>query len=558
MVYATERLETCTKQVYHTVRGQNASAVISRRLHKIQDTLRLWQRSIDFCFKTGFNGIPKIQNEIKSILKESETVGVYIQSLVFIYISQSILSALSDADTKELPSENKLKLIRFVDSVMSSLSNWEHPSFQPYYFIKSFKLLLVTCQQTTELLLFLKLKFTPLERAVIESQSINSTLVYFQNRDLSGPITNDYLANWIWWADRISSLTFQSSPSAIWTLTSDKLEIDSDSSWSVWQLYPNHLPQKAKAALFDGVKYFPENYNGWLIDAVGENELLFNFKPIASFPTPVINYLSNYASEYFFPLPKWVDWTIQNEPDTYFDPRISEWTCLEIIKQAVEQLIKCGTDSKDFKLHPTNIMIPVEWTQMNSSYQYAETQVPTWESWKRMTSNEDKLVSFSTANEISDYRYNTTQENDWSQIESFGLILLGLIKKDFKLPSLWTSYYQSPAIINSMKTMISEVNCSSLTTGILEATLLPASRELYLLDSLFQVDIPKDIDTTYTPPQINNLLELLREIRKSQHILEKYQFSVSEHKPIQLIPMSIEQSDRFTPQLNQATEVNHD
>jgi len=39
VVYATEGLETCAKQVYHTVRGQNASAVINRRLHKIQDTL---------------------------------------------------------------------------------------------------------------------------------------------------------------------------------------------------------------------------------------------------------------------------------------------------------------------------------------------------------------------------------------------------------------------------------------------------------------------------------------------------------------------------------------
>ncbi len=108
MVYATEGLETCAKQVYHTVRGQNASAVINRRLHKIQDTLE----------SKGKNLIIYIDDPISSL--DGNHI-FFLFSLIESLIAKPIADTQSTKNYKQLfISTHNLDFLKYIKRLSGS------------------------------------------------------------------------------------------------------------------------------------------------------------------------------------------------------------------------------------------------------------------------------------------------------------------------------------------------------------------------------------------------------------------------------------------------------
>jgi hypothetical protein len=239
------------------------------------------------------------------------------------------------------------------------------------------------------------------------------------------------------------------------------------------------------------------------------------------------------------------------------DPRRSEWTALEILRQLVAPIGMIGGPEASVldNLHPSNVLVPRRWMQLpKSGYPDAWT----WEAWRREARRSTGVVRIGRRR-IVDYRRQPTRPRNLSddttmwraRLHGCGLLLLGLVSQDFRLPAFWNVRGLEGDIAGFVRFRLEQVPVSSLTHGIIEAALLPRSVETAFIRTspwaFFGARVVTEInDTRSDPPFIADPDDLLREIGRAQETLEHRQISVLQHAPRQLIPMNVSQLSGMT------------
>jgi hypothetical protein len=246
------------------------------------------------------------------------------------------------------------------------------------------------------------------------------------------------------------------------------------------------------------------------------------------------------------------DWVGSLAVADQHDPRRSEWTALEILRQLVAPIGVIGGPEASAldNLHPSNVLIPRRWMHLPKGG-YSDKW--TWESWRRETHRPTGAVRLGRRR-IIDYRRQPAPLKNvrddttmWrARLHGCGLLLLGLISHDFRLPVFWNVRGLEGDIAGFVRFQLEQVPVSSLTHGIIEAALLPRSVETAFIRTspwaFFGERVMTEInDTRSDPPLIADPDDLLREIARAQDTLESRQISVLQHAPRQLIPMNVSQ-----------------
>lgn len=234
------------------------------------------------------------------------------------------------------------------------------------------------------------------------------------------------------------------------------------------------------------------------------------------------------------------------------DPRRSEWTALEILRQLASPICLLeGPDASSLDyLHPANVLVPRAWTRPPEN---GFSQAWTWETWRSEARALPRAVKV-TSKRIIDYRRQHAHpkqfDDDMSmwrtRLHGCGLLLLGLVSQDFRLPAYWNVRGLEGDINGFVRRQLEQIAVSSRTQGIIEAALLPRSLETAsILDRPWafygERKVSEINDTRSDPPFIADLDDLVREITQAQSVLEARQISVLNHAPRQLIPMNISQ-----------------
>ncbi len=253
-----------------------------------------------------------------------------------------------------------------------------------------------------------------------------------------------------------------------------------------------------------------------------------------------------------------LEWVVRLQaalPDDGFDPRSSEWTDLEILRQILIPLLKFGTDETRLDhLHPGNVLISAAWLDKRPGD--GTNARWTWESWRHaMRQSKDGVRLTKVA--IQDYRRQPRlgpDQNDllsvWeARLRGCGLLLIGLIARDFALPSHWNVEGGERDTATFLRALLEEVPVSSHTLAILEASLLPRSSETarmrltpWAFFGIKKVEVIND--TRSDPPILRGVADLIKAIERAQAVLERGQISVLNHAPRQLIPMNVRQLKR--------------
>ena len=234
------------------------------------------------------------------------------------------------------------------------------------------------------------------------------------------------------------------------------------------------------------------------------------------------------------------------------DPRRSEWTALEILRQLVAPIGVMGGPEASVvdNLHPSNVLVPRRWMELPKG---GYPDVWTWDAWRREVRRSTGAVRIGRRR-IVDYRRQPTRPKKlhddttmWrARLHGCGLLLLGLVSQDFRLPAFWNVRGLEGDIAGFVRFQLEQVPVSSLTHGIIEAALLPRSLETAFIRTspwaFFGAHVVTEInDTRSDPPFIADPDDLLREIARAQATLEHRQISVLQHAPRQLIPMNVSQ-----------------
>lgn len=516
--------------------------------------LRLWNRAVTFCRHTGTKKIKVLWEFLDEYSKKNLLGFTFLRSLVMQTISFNVLCCLSIIKSKGMYPPKQNAALLFLDDVVSfciSLGtmkdNLHYYEANAYYRLKA---------AIGTALFQIRKSFENIQNPI--AQLVNKLyfrLSYARAIDWDRqPFqwikeTGHPAAAWIWWAEQWSVTYDSLEPSPLWLKVIEQLDSSNLLNVLLAQRYPEWTPewfckfisveknlkkQPSPGLIYEMFMSIPqESPKRKIVETSSINPVRI-VREVLQAPANMIS------------LWEWVDWSADRAKEIAasrdFDPRTSEWTALEIIRQICEVLLQDMFKGKRLprSYHPGQFFIPKTWIE-------SELNEATWEKWNSIVRQEKRRkIRIRRRPVILDDRFtpiwalNPNRDTEWAPIRGLALLLLGLLRRNFRWPARWNTPGQARAWEWLALSEISKIACSSWTAAILEACLKPRARENFLLP-LFGQELR---DTVEEPPEILEIYDLKKYLDIAQLHLKKHQITVHAHRPRQLIPLRLGQLNR--------------
>lgn len=508
---------------------------------------RLLFRVLQYCRITGFKGLSDVSSWLQDLRNDGNLVWAnYFSGLCLQILGQNAIAcAKSLTQLGTLRSDQSAAVSHLEDLIELDLRSFQvnrkaEPWFNSVARIE-FGVSMLVAAKTIEKTSDLKEIATCLE-AIARTCTTVSTDASHEDGNL-----NTGRSPGVWAFQYEVSFGARENPSAAWEMFSSQFRMLNQHDKIAVRWYPEEVSDEAWDHFLTSKTTLPPSESGWVVEAIDDREhrrssALTSGKEAFTRAAKSARGLSNQIT-----LQEWA--TILSDLNP-FDPRVGEWTALEIMRQLIDPITEISGDEELLdRLHPHNVVLPITWLRDSSDIDAESPR--TWGQWRQFLESKDagKARFRGTPSSISDYRFVGKQNvnmaiHSWDRrAAAVGFLLLGLLRKSFKVPRIWnirghenvlkiprTQWYQSLAI--SSPTLLLIEGCVSARTS--ETRTIPRAPDLfgYLEGRLAN-------DTNYDPPSLQGVNELLEAIKKAQSILAENQLSVSLNQPRQLIPFRI-------------------
>ena len=355
------------------------------------------------------------------------------------------------------------------------------------------------------------------------------------------------------WAHLIEeALCTNATPSSVWHLFQSCFSYSNLADRLAARWYPEKLPDKGWDYFLQYMTAMKETDSGWIREAINHEP-----KRTADARESKRKAFNRAARSYDSFGKNWItllDWTefVSNECSP-FDPRRSEWTALEIIRQIMFPIINEFSVKEKIldRLHPNNIVVSKSWkTNFFASQKSAGVSWEEWRSYVRNTDQNTSAIKFrDSATSIIDYRYFTNTHNGlrlekWDcRLISIGRLLLGLLRFNHRSPRSWNLRGNEHIISLPSAQIYMSLAISTPTLLLIESCLSGRSAETRAIlqkPGLFGWEDGVDAnDVKLDPPLLLETNELLEAVNNAQGVLEENQIAVAMNQPRQLIPFRL-------------------
>lgn len=237
----------------------------------------------------------------------------------------------------------------------------------------------------------------------------------------------------------------------------------------------------------------------------------------------------------------------QNSSYSNIDVRLTEWSCLEIIRQIAEQLnntvipndIFNNKNKNAWKIHPANFLVPIQWVD------YKEN---TWKSWKKMVS-EKKIELIDGDLRIDDYRYLPLNKlwrrqsiswffgmRDFSTVIGLTSLLIKLLSKSFEWPGSTNKLVFIDKVYTNIVNTLNRLNVSTDTRTLI--TIIFEKKDVDFF-------VNRDFAYVMNKKNISTIGDYIMAITALQKKLEKRQLSIYGGHPRQLTVIDIDELNRL-------------
>ena len=515
------------------------------------DKVRLFIRLLDFCRVTGYDGFVRVTGWMYDHRSgDHEQLCCYLGALALQTLSRHVLTASEAVKREDLLHRERQAarafLVNVANAKLTAFLNQDMRSPGLQHFQSDALRALIAA------LVMGGVEVSDAEpdvgAALLECVAFGGRAIGDAPIRSLAVITSVPLGVWYHWFFASTNAYRQTMPS-YWRQVTAALDPALRSDWNSMRRYPEALPEHGWEWLREHPDALVADDAGWLLEAArgAPNRFLqlLADNPLVDEIRTRIEPLSLETT-----LRDWVLHTATLKPN---DPRRSEWTALEIIRQVLKPLFHfsgLNLEGRDpdylDSLHPENVRIPYEWRMAS---EISVDDPLTWEGWKRHVRNHPVQVADSG---IADYRYREvvpTDNPEWPRrLRPIGQLLWGILRRSFSLPAAWNIRGQERGLMEIVAWDLERLPISSFTLSILQSCLLPRNRESSLFElfpSLFGTRERKaDDDTEFdrpilSPEQLDTLLE------RAQKFLQLTQMTVLEHEPRQLIPVRLRQLGAF-------------
>ena len=354
------------------------------------------------------------------------------------------------------------------------------------------------------------------------------------------------------WAHQVEyELSVNDTPSHVWKKFEACFDYGIVSDSIAARRYPDFLSEKGWIHFSQSESSLEKSDSGWVRDLL-ENHNNRISEACSSRNKSLSRVALNFklSSENGLSLVEWTQFI--STKCSPFDPRRSEWTALEIVKQVITPLIDKIRIPKNLdQVHPNNIIVPKPWkTEFKADPSLAGMSWDDWYYFLEEGSKKKTTVKFRKAgNLIVDYRYSNitrikVQEGIWERrLKSIGRLLLGLLRYDYSVPAIWNIRGNERVRDLPLGFYFGFLAISSKTLLLLDGCLSGRSAETRTIlrqpDLFGWSDGLSVNDLHFDPPTLQNPNELLVAIEDAQKLLVNNQLTVSMNQPRQLIPFNI-------------------
>ena len=533
-----------------------AFGLLRKVLQELPDRVRLWTRAIQMCRQTGVKGLKDILGDIDRVEREHKNrlAAEYLMGNTLALLgSETLIAAriVSDPDAAEWRRRAAADFLKDISTApikepATSGRRWFlKTSWEQFCFGLFCASLILKSSRPEEDGFDCKL---PDEFLGVGEQRLGS-------QDEAG-----HAVNWAWWAAR-SSLRELSSRAESWVVEIGRRLPPTSESHAFWRFFPFDVPRDVLRAMRDD-RTHRRNLSqmaGWWHDALSTQPESGVSNPRGWKNRDVVRAAKNIQSANnarFASLNEWCKEIQATSENDTADPRTGEWSALEIVRQIgilipANQEFDIAYISKAVAggpspicLHPANFRVPREWLA---------TKAPTWAAWVSMMRSSGSSARVEVVPEelrVSDSRYtpisgpeNTLFESV-NQVRGLGLLLYGLLRRNFELPCAWNGPGHRDVLSMLPRLLLRGMTCSSWTLGILQACLQSRAMENLFFRAKPALAMQLDDDSLHDPIPLRTPEEVCNVIKKCQAILERNQLSTINHKARQLTPISIRQLSR--------------
>jgi hypothetical protein len=519
-------------------------------LRERPDRVRLWTRAIVMCRLTGVKGLGDIVGDIVREIHEKPLAGEYLLANMLALVGGQSLVAARISRDRNVAQWRREAAIAFLEDVRDTQvqldvnrNRWFLRLSWAQYCCGLYCASQVLEEKSTWSMTTPSLSF----RKDLISTGQKCTVQGVEDRTPE---------KWVWWAARKSLRDLSSRSSAFVKELGSHLS-PNEATFAFWRFFPFDVPLPILMAMAGKRSKWRDAgaaSSGWWVDALRNRPEVVKELSSNTLRSEVRSACSMMTARRkgTITLYDWCSFLCKIQSEKPTDPRAGEWTALEITRQIAEliqqepvfgpsyvELTRKGSPVLP-QVHPANFRVPIDWV---------DNDEPTWESWKEKGVRKNKLRRVQyvrTSVRITDARYTPLNAptsalfQSVNPVRGLGLVLYGLLRRDFALPSIWNGYGHADVLVMLPPLLMGAMTCSSWTMGVLQGCLLPRVTENQLLRGKWR-EVPLDDDTLHDPPMFFSAAEVNTALRKCQSVLEKYQLSTLDNRARQLIPVNIRQ-----------------
>jgi len=532
-----------------------AFGLMRKVLQERPDRVRLWTRAIKMCRQTGVKGLTDIFEDIDQVKITNPMAAEYLYANTLSLLGYEAIIAALLVLNPEIAEWRKKAAQAFLNDFKNTrrIQSFSADDGRLWFLKKSWEQFCVGVFCADVIIRSISVEENGYESGLPE-ELVKAGSNYLVKGGIGSP------QGMAWWAARFSMREL-SSRAPQWVVKIGTQMSAKSESYSFWRFFPFDVPEEVLQGMQVDRKH-SQNLSqmaGWWYDAfsakrnIAASLSLKGRHPEISSAVRNLQFASNNR---FVSLHEWCDAIKQIYEIDASDPRASEWMALEIVRQVG----KCITGQQEFNykyfekprsnqvcsrsLHPANFRVPRKWLDDFN------LKSPTWIEWKSTVKpNKRDVLVTRVPNDlhVADFRYTPVQSTENALFESLnpirglGLLLYGLLRHDFALPSIWNGSGHADLLKFLPQSLLKERTCSSWTLALLQGCLQPRAMEnlffkRHSLGSRFIHD-----DSIHDPIRLLTVNEVCLVIEKSQNVLVENQLSTLDHRARQLTPINIRQ-----------------
>ncbi len=528
--------------------------MLLKALRSHQEKLNLWVYLLEYCRFSGHTDLTLIHNELEQLSRRNPAGAGHIRALICrLMANQAVLCAVNMSQKDHLIYRRQAAYA-YLQTLLRQPVTLPENVEPALYEQKALNLMqcgfgsALLYLQNAENELIMDRDFRSMQRLAAKCEAID----WFASPEKWAEKTSIPLSAWAWWAETRLNAPMGTGPGPIWNAVVSKLGIDEPCTCPLLFRYPHNVTRKVKTetiikACLAKDAFTKKDRAGWLHELLqGTDPVQYKYRR-GSAITPgekkILRIMQKSSNDSWITLEKWACWSRQKYKENLYDPRVTEWTALELADQIAGKvkIFVQGDKNDEYPLHPLNILVPEKWTRERKT-------VLTWDYWRDQIREEPFLLQLRGADRVDDYRYRFTLSEfaqatpEIAMIRGFGLLLLGLVTHSFDWPAVWNVRGHEWQYFSLVRAGMRNIPFSSWTHAILEACLLPRQLETALTEPSLSAEY--DDDTALDPPQIMNLTMFQSYVRKARQVLERYQLTLQHRIPRQLVPVQLEHFTR--------------